>query len=615
MRNPSLPSKPQAVIYARVSSKEQEKEGFSIPAQLRLLHEYARNLNLNVVREVVDVETAKRTGRQNFEAMLTFFRRTRSCKVLLVEKTDRLYRNLKDWVSIDDLDLEIHFVKENVALSPGSRSAEKFMHGIKVLMAKNYIDNLSEETQKGMREKAEQGLYPSWAPIGYRNIDGPNGKRVIEPDPDFAPLVGRLFENYATGNHSLKELTQLAREWGLRFRSGMAMSKSVIHKILRNPIYMGRFRWAGREYPGVHQQLVSRELWEAVQQRLDGRCAKGPHSVKHNFAFSGLVSCGHCGCSFVGEIKKQRYVYYHCTGYKQKCPEPYTREEVLAERFAGLLKGMALDSDVVEWVAGALRESHADEKHERDEAVARLQANYDQIQTRLDAMYLDKLDGRIDAAFFDRKAAEWRREQDGILRNIQVHQDADQSYIEDGIQLLELASDAHQLFLEQEPKEKRRLLEFMVSSASWKEGELAVNLRQPFNLIRDGVASATAAERSATNEDGSRAGRVLALSNSPKRPISNSGEVGLGPPQGKMANWLGRKDSNLQPSGPEPAALPLRHSPTDRAAYSSLRSGFPPRVPGLAKPAPVPPPCDALPAPDRTGYPHYLPRHALVACR
>jgi len=84
MRNPSVPSKPQAVIYARVSSKEQEKEGFSIPAQLRLLHDYARNANLNVVREVVDVETAKRTGRQNFEAMLTFFRRTRSCRVLLV---------------------------------------------------------------------------------------------------------------------------------------------------------------------------------------------------------------------------------------------------------------------------------------------------------------------------------------------------------------------------------------------------------------------------------------------------------------------------------------------------------------------------------------------------
>jgi site-specific DNA recombinase len=543
---PSSLSKTQAVVYTRVSSKEQEKEGFSIPAQRRLLVDYARQANLDVVREFVDIETAKKTGRQNFDAMLTFFRRTRACRVLLVEKTDRLYRNLKDWVSIDDLDLEIHFVKENVALSPGSRSAEKFMHGIKVLMAKNYIDNLSEETQKGMREKAEQGIYPSWGPIGYRNVDGPNGKRMIEPDPDFAPLVARLFETYATGSYSLKELTRAAREWGLTFRSKTALTKSAVHKILHNPIYIGRFRWAGIEYRGVHQPIVSGQLFGMVQDRLEGRSAIGPHPIKHDFAFSGLIACGHCGCSFVGEIKKQRYVYYHCTGYKQKCPEPYTREEVLAEQFAGLLKSLALDGDVVEWVAGALRESQVDEKREREEAVARSQADYNRIQTRLDAMYLDKLDGRIDAPFFDRKSADWRREQDGILRNIQVHQDADQSYIEDGIQLLELASQAHDLFLEQEPKERRRLLEFMVSSASWKEGELSVNLRQPFNLIREGIAAATALGR---NGEGSSIGRVLALSNSAQQPIPSSEVADAMPSRSKMTNWLRTRDSNPEPCG------------------------------------------------------------------
>ena len=74
---------------------------------------------------------------------------------MLVEKTDRLYRNLKDWITLDELDIEVHLVKEGVVLSRESRSSEKFMHGIKVLMAKNYIDNLSEETRKGMTEKAQ----------------------------------------------------------------------------------------------------------------------------------------------------------------------------------------------------------------------------------------------------------------------------------------------------------------------------------------------------------------------------------------------------------------------------------------------------------------------------
>ena len=110
---------------------------------------------------------------------------------MLVEKTDRLYRNLKDWVTVDELEVEIHFPKEGVVLSRESRSSEKFMHGIKVLMAKNYIDNLSEEARKGMQEKAEQGIWPTKTPLGYRNVTGPDGKKIIAADPDVAPIISQ----------------------------------------------------------------------------------------------------------------------------------------------------------------------------------------------------------------------------------------------------------------------------------------------------------------------------------------------------------------------------------------------------------------------------------------
>jgi site-specific DNA recombinase len=146
------PARTQAVIYARVSSKEQEKEGFSIPAQLKLLKEYASANGFAVVQDYVDVETAKQTGRAAFGEMVAYLKAHPVVRVMLVEKTDRLYRNLKDWVTVDELEVEIHFPKEGVVLSRESRSSEKFMHGIKVLMAKNYIDNLSEETRKGMTE-------------------------------------------------------------------------------------------------------------------------------------------------------------------------------------------------------------------------------------------------------------------------------------------------------------------------------------------------------------------------------------------------------------------------------------------------------------------------------
>jgi Resolvase, N terminal domain len=132
--------------------------------------------------------------------MAAYLKAHPSVRVMLVEKTDRLYRNLKDWVTVDELDVEMHFPKEGVVLSRESRSSEKFMHGIKVLMAKNYIDNLSEEARKGMQEKAEQGIWPTKCPLGYRNVTGADGKKVIATDPALAPLIAKLFEWYARGD-------------------------------------------------------------------------------------------------------------------------------------------------------------------------------------------------------------------------------------------------------------------------------------------------------------------------------------------------------------------------------------------------------------------------------
>jgi site-specific DNA recombinase len=173
--------KHQAVLYARVSSKEQEKEGFSIPSQRKLLLDYATKREFLVAHEFIDVETAKQSGRKAFGEMIAYLRKHPDCRTVLVEKTDRLYRNFKDYVVLDELDIETHFVKEGVVLSKDSRSHDKFIHGIKVLMAKNYVDNLGEESKKGMLQKAEDGFWPNQAPVGYRNVQRPDGKRVLSP--------------------------------------------------------------------------------------------------------------------------------------------------------------------------------------------------------------------------------------------------------------------------------------------------------------------------------------------------------------------------------------------------------------------------------------------------
>src|SRR5215211_7816403 len=421
------PARKQAVIYARVSSKEQEKEGFSIPAQLKLLKEYAAATGFAVVQDYVDVETAKQTGRAAFGEMVAYLKAHPAVRLMLVEKTDRLYRNLKDWVTVDELDVEMHFPKEGVVLSRESRSSEKFMHSIKVLMAKNYIDNLSEEARKGMQEKAEQGIWPTKTPLGYRNVTGPDGKKIIATDPAIAPLIGKVFEWYARGDIPLKEAARKAHAAGLTYpKSGAKVPVSTIHTILRNRLYTGWFEWNGKLIQGRHEALVSVDLWERVQGVLDGRFAKKAKRGKHDFAFSSLIACAQCGCAVVGEIKKQRYLYYHCTGYADKCQRDpascrrkYMREEALEAQFTEMLGRLKFDDEVLEWVRDALHASHADERREHEEAIKRHQAEYNRLNDRIYAMYVDKLDGLVDTAFFDKMSNQWRDEKNRCQREIE----------------------------------------------------------------------------------------------------------------------------------------------------------------------------------------------------
>jgi site-specific DNA recombinase len=131
--------------------------------------------------------------------MVRYFEKTPKCRVVIVEKTDRLYRNLRDCLTLEDLDIEIHLPKEGQIISKDARSQAKLIHGIHVVMARSYIENLREEVKKGMREKAEQGIYTSRPPVGYRNN---KAEHTIEVDPEKAPLARRILKIHSTRDRS-----------------------------------------------------------------------------------------------------------------------------------------------------------------------------------------------------------------------------------------------------------------------------------------------------------------------------------------------------------------------------------------------------------------------------
>jgi site-specific DNA recombinase len=472
-----------AVVYARVSSKEQEREGFSIPAQLGLLRDFARQQSMVVLEEFIDVESASTSGRTGFGQMLAFLKKNQSrCRNILVEKTDRLYRNISDYSKVEDSGVTVHFVKEAGTLSPDSRSSDKFMHGIRVLMARNFSQNLSEETYKGMLQKARSGLYPSYAPAGYRNIEGPDERRVIVPDND-APTVTRLFDEFVTGQYSLKTLAAKCKAEGWTIR-GRRMATSTLHQILRKRLYTGDFDWDGVTYTGRHEALVSRETWDRVQTLIDKRVETRQHRIRHDFTFTGFVRCGHCGCQLVGELKKGKYVYYHCTGHHGKCAEPYTREEAMQDRLAASLRELVVPPGVLTWLNEAVSESDLNERASREREIARLEEQLRRFDSKLDALYEDRLEGRITPEMYDRKASELRGQSLTLSRRIDEIHAAAPAAVEDAINLMDLTSRAADLFAVQPVHEKQGFLRLILKSATWREGELRTEFQQPFENLR-----------------------------------------------------------------------------------------------------------------------------------
>jgi hypothetical protein len=241
--------------------------------------------------------------------------------------------------------------------------------------------------------------------------------------------------------------------------------------------------------------------------------------VKHDFAFKGLVHCGHCGCLLVGELKKSKYVYYHCTGNRGRCDEPYTRQEILAHEFTNVLQELVIPQPILEWLGDVVLESDRTEQAAREQAINRLQTQHDQIERRIETMYMDKLDARINQEFFDRNSANWRREQEGLLRKIQDIQKATPAPLDRAIDMLRLTSRASELFLQQTAMEQRRLLKTVVEKAAWKDGTLQTALFEPFEILRH------------SNQESCRKEKEKAASGC------------------NLEDWLPGQDSNLRPFG------------------------------------------------------------------
>lgn len=416
------------ILYARKSTDAEDKQVLSIEAQLVELRNFAKQDNLQVIDELIEKQSAKIPGRPIFGQLL---KRIEAGEVsgILAWHPDRLARN-----SIDGG--QIVYLLDQTCLTNlkfptfwfENTSQGKFMLSIAFGQSKYYVDNLAENTKRGLRQKVRRGEYPSKAPLGY--INDLRTKSIVV-DKRLAPIVRQAFELYAKNNSTYEDISDFFAMHGMKPNGKTAkFKKDRIRRILANPFYYGHFLYTGEMYEGKHEPIISKNLFDKVQVVLAerGRPRKANYTVPK--AFCGLFRCGQCGLAITGEkrVKRQKngnvheYIYYHCTRKRKDiiCINPAVREESLDESLCRLASEYAMPKS---WADGLLERIAKDEANESNSVRAIVREAQNKIiylQSKLQRLLDSYLDQDIDRETYQTKKSELMSDKRSLEEKVAV---------------------------------------------------------------------------------------------------------------------------------------------------------------------------------------------------
>ncbi len=362
-------------LYARKSTDEEDRQILSIQAQITETLEYAKKEKLEIVREFIESRTAKAPGRPIFNEMISLLERGKA-EGIVAWHPDRLARNSMDGGKI------IYLVDKGIIQNlkfPTYRfdntAQGKFILSITFGQSKYYVDNLSENIKRGIRQKIRNGIYCGPAPVGYLND---TKTRTIVVDKEKSHLVRKLFELYATGNYTLERLTDTMNSLGFATQRGKALWMSKCQQILNNPFYYGILSYWGEHFEGKHEPIITKKLFDRVQLVMRQRGKPQSKNTKY-FVFKGLMRCGVCGASVTAEIQKGHH-YYHCTRKLTPCKgksQQFIREETLAHQIKDYIQKVSLSDD---WLVNILRELDKDRAQFSQSSLTHLQNLHTRIK-------------------------------------------------------------------------------------------------------------------------------------------------------------------------------------------------------------------------------------------
>ena len=492
--NKIITATPKAVIFARVSSREQE-QGQSIDAQLENLHKYCERKHIPILKEYKITESSTRGERKKFNEMLKFVKSQRNKIYIVADCVDRIQRSFKESIQLDELmqedKIELHFVRECLTLSKDSETNDITRWDFSVMAAKTYVGNLRDNVKRSMKYNLEHGRFQHYAPLGYQNIRDANGQADVVLDPVRAPMVKVLFEKYATGNYSLRSLATLAKEMGLmaRRKHNQCICKNAVRTMLTNPFYYGVMKIKKKYYTHKHPRLIDKALFDRVQDVLHGR-DKSPTKMSYRereFATRDIIKCS-CGCAITPEYHRKpsgkEYVYLKCSHFHKECQQQGLNENIILDQFKTEIFEKLY---IPENMKNALKQEVRKQLEKDDvfnagtkKSIELRLANLKDSKNRVLDLYIH---GKIAEEVYEMKNSEIDIEEAELNDMMTKYQETDANLNKMSESIVELAGNGLKIFESSKKLEKNQLLKILVSNCVLDNKKARISLSEPFNLL------------------------------------------------------------------------------------------------------------------------------------
>ncbi len=503
------------VALARVSSREQEREGFSLAVQEDALRRYAAQAGGEIVRLVRIAETAsKGEERKAFRELVAFAKR-HACELdgLLFYKVDRAARNLFDYVELERLESEYDLPFISVSQPTENNPAGRMMRRTLANMASFYTEQQSLDVREGLARRVQEGWFVGKAPYGYRNVRK-DGRCVTEVDRAAAAKVRRIFQLYAYEPLTVDALRAKLAAEGVTYRPNcVKFTRSKLYAILMDRSYLGEVPFKGQWYPGNHEPLVDRGTWDRAQALLGGHVYHA-----HEMTFAGeFMTCAHCGRAVTGEqITKRcksgskRYVYYRCSGYTAPGhPRVRVTEAEVHRQVLAIFDKMRIqDESVREWFRTVLASQTRDSQRDARAQRAELQRQAALLVAQQDRLLNMRLGEDIDQETFAGKHTELRDRLASIKLQLDVLDRSHDETAELASKAFELSQTLGTAWLTADYATKRRILEIVCLNCRLDGASLCATMRKPFDVLAEGLDLAK-----------SRGDRIRTCGLSPRRPL------------------------------------------------------------------------------------------------